>query len=128
MRMREGKWQRCADPQIMLQFLQARASNRKFRLFACACCRNIWPLLKDENSRNAVEVAERFSDYLVGDAVRGAARVAQTVWEAAQLAAAKDGEIIRVAGRCASLVQIAVGTAASNQILLTNGDLNSRSF
>jgi hypothetical protein len=48
----------------MLEFLQRgrRARARKLQLFACACCRRVWPLLADERSRRAVEAAERYMD------------------------------------------------------------------
>lgn len=46
----------------LLEFVHDRSSERKRGLFAAACCRRVWHLLKDERSREAVEVAERYVD------------------------------------------------------------------
>jgi hypothetical protein len=60
-RMTESEWLACADPTPMLEFLRARASDRKLRLFACACYRRLWGLL-DKSERQAVESAEWRAD------------------------------------------------------------------
>jgi hypothetical protein len=60
----EQQWQTCANPKPMLKSLRGKASDRKLRLLACACCRRVWGLLSPEESRHAVLVAERFADGL----------------------------------------------------------------
>lgn len=76
--MNERDWLTSTDPETMLNWARAairggttpsvlpdgyRAmSERMLRLWACAVCRSIWPLLADKRSRHAVEVAEAFAD------------------------------------------------------------------
>src|SRR5262245_21291096 len=99
--MTEAEWLACDDPKQMMDHLvgretrmsrrlmtmlglwtdQARedpyrASDRKLRLFAVACCRRIWPLLQDERSRNAVQVSARYADQRASEAELLAAQAA----------------------------------------------------
>jgi hypothetical protein len=95
----EDEWLACVDPLPLVDFLRRRASPRKLRLIACACCRLIWDRLTDERSRQGVEVAERFADGLATaaelgtacdaayDASMAAALISATAWAAASAAA-----------------------------------------
>jgi hypothetical protein len=74
--MNEAEWLACADPQPMLEFLQGSASDRRLRLFCCACCRRVWDALTEAASRAAVEVGERYADGLASPEERAAAEAA----------------------------------------------------
>jgi hypothetical protein len=58
--------------------LLGNASERKLRLFACACCRRVWRF-QDAHSRPIVEAAERHADGAVGVAEWSAA--GRAVWK-----------------------------------------------
>lgn len=65
----EADWISSACGGEMLESLTGKASDRKLRLFACACCRltPVTRLLRDERDhRAAVEVCERHADGLAG--------------------------------------------------------------
>jgi hypothetical protein len=67
--MTEAEWLACEDPDPVLEFLRGKVSERKLRLFFCACCRG-----QRYNSRSeelaAIAVAEAFADGMAEEAVR----------------------------------------------------------
>jgi hypothetical protein len=80
--MTEAEWLNCTDPNPMIRFLlgtdhpriqaaeafpNCRSSDRKLRLFACACYYRIRHLLPDVRAQVAVEVAEQVADGLKSD-------------------------------------------------------------
>src|SRR5437762_194167 len=65
--MDEAEWLACTDPERLLNFLGQKVSERKLRLFACACSRRIWHFLPCERCQQAVECAERYADGLAGE-------------------------------------------------------------
>lgn len=61
----------CADPQPMLTFLRGRMTERKLRLFVCACCRRLSEWLPSGSPE--LDAAERFAG---GQATRGELKAA----------------------------------------------------
>ena len=57
--MTEQEWLACEKPDPILHAVCDEASDRKLRLFACACCRLVWHLLPDLCHRLVVAV-ERY--------------------------------------------------------------------
>jgi hypothetical protein len=98
--MNEREWRGCTDPQQMLESLRGKATDRKLRLFACACFRSTWPLLNDAWERMVnprwwsrmrwspidVELAKREAD-LVWRGVELAERYADGLIDLAELEA-----------------------------------------
>jgi hypothetical protein len=104
----ESEWLASTNPQAMLAFMRdsGRASDRKLRLFAVACCRRIWSLFSDERGRRLVEVIECFAEGAATkerlyDAWNAAARdihgQASIVARAAAWAATRTNEVMCVA-------------------------------
>jgi hypothetical protein len=99
--MTQAEWLACTEPQKMLDFLRGKVGERKLRLFACAWCRYSCPYLAAPTStnpnrptyswaaaaadtqtdcRNALAVAERYTDGQTTDAERHAAHTRAADW------------------------------------------------
>jgi hypothetical protein len=81
--MTEQEWLKVTEPTPdVLQWAKDNGlSERKARLFACACVRKVWHLLEDPRSRMAIEVAERLADGVATHETLQEARAA--AWDAA---------------------------------------------
>jgi hypothetical protein len=86
--MAEFDWATATDPAGMLRRLGLghRPTDRRLRLFACACCREAWHLLPDPRLRTAVEVAEQFEDGFEDvEALNAANRAAEVAYHGDRL-------------------------------------------
>jgi len=131
--MTRDEWAHSHNPTAMLHFLHTKGSDRKLRLFACACCRSIWHLITDERSRHAVEVAEHFADGRatddeLSDANHVAGQLAEAIYgEAHKRAEAHatalalhEADWVHGAWECA--IHAMAGTAAGADASDTNPD------
>jgi len=103
--MTEQEWLECTDPFRIIKYMGRSKRHgttfRKLRLFACACCRQIWDLISDHRSQGAVELAERYAEGEVSvEEMRAAVTLAG---EAEREASLQWGEptVQAVAGRAA---------------------------
>jgi hypothetical protein len=60
--MTEAAWLSGTRHAPLWNWLGPRLTPRKQILFGCACCRQVWSLLRHEVNRAAVEASERFAD------------------------------------------------------------------
>jgi hypothetical protein len=58
----EPEWLTATDPAPMLAFVREKAGDRKLRLFACAVCRRLAPLVSLPEYLNGLEAAESSVD------------------------------------------------------------------
>jgi hypothetical protein len=60
--MTEAEWLACVDPAPMLVFLKGVSTDRKLRLFACACAREVEDVTIREGDISVSELVERYAD------------------------------------------------------------------
>jgi hypothetical protein len=114
----EAEWATASDPEAMLAEVRASTcgTERKFRLFAVACCHAAAPRLPDRRSRRVVQTCERFADGAVGAeklrAAWGDARWAAHALERKGVAAGVLWVVAQLAEPDIARVLFAVGYAA----------------
>jgi hypothetical protein len=104
----EDEWRECTDPQPMLKYLRGKVSDRKLRLFACACCRRLWHLYTNDICKNAVEISEEFAD---GVADRHELREAREAAWNAELSDTPSNSIVLLSTAKTGLMAAAHATA-----------------
>jgi len=114
----EAEWNACSDPQPMLEFLRGKASDGKLRMFAVACCRRHWHLLRDE-PRLAIEVSELYAH---GLEERRKVEAAVNAVEAAVKDAESFGEDDGRAGGAIASAAWAVAFTVTGSLLLDGND------
>jgi hypothetical protein len=78
--MNETDWLAGTDPLAMLDHVGVGVSDRKLRLFACACVRHKWALIPHRRQRGAVELAERLAEGRAKEAELEDARQRAQTW------------------------------------------------
>jgi hypothetical protein len=90
--MTEQEWLESTDPQSILDFLHGKASDRKLRLAACGCARQILKMRKDGYGSDILSAAERYADRVAGGPDRlAAAQLVQHTLQRAPLSQTRFG-------------------------------------
>jgi hypothetical protein len=118
----EADWTACRDPAPMLRYLEGLVSDATFRFFLVGCCRRLAHQVRDQRSRDAIEVGESFARGIASPdrlaAVREAAEQAVRDAEAAARRAearvfnAIDAEVWRELSAAADASRAAAGVVA----------------
>jgi hypothetical protein len=64
--MTDAKWLVYTDSRPMLELLRGQSTQRKLRLFLCACSRQLWDGNTPRVVKRVVEVAEQYADAIIG--------------------------------------------------------------
>jgi hypothetical protein len=110
----EEEWLACTDPWLMLEYLSGKGSDRKLRLFACTCAREILSPLSRIRCSDHVEIAERFAEGLATEEEREFALLyARPIAERLEAASSVDA----YAAEAAFALVIPGGYASAEQTL-----------
>ena len=91
--MTERAWLTSSDADRMLTVLRGGVSDRKLRLFACACCRRLESAMTDARTRHALDMIERYT------AGNGTRLEVEAAIDAAALAEVRASGSARLAAR-----------------------------
>jgi hypothetical protein len=108
-------WHTSADPYSLLEVVKCDPSARRWRLFACGCCRRVWYMLRDKQSRRAIEVAERFADGVASP--RELAEACRGAWDTWQNWPRMDSLTVKAIGAATWVAKPAVGPAEAATVL-----------
>ncbi|MGF1580111.1 MAG: hypothetical protein ACFCD0_12180 [Gemmataceae bacterium] len=63
--MTEAEWYQCKDLHQMMRQFSFRGHDRKWRLFAVACCKHFWPTNAHEMATHGLSIAKKYADGVV---------------------------------------------------------------